>query len=199
MPQVGIFPSHEPNAFATGPSKSNSLVAVSAGLLHQMNRDEVEGVLGHEVAHVANGDMVTMTLIQGVVNAFVMFLARIAAFFVSQLSSSDEGEEGGGFSALTYMLTVFVFEIIFGLLGTMITSWFSRHREFRADRGSASLVGREKMVNALARLSEVSMLEREPNPEIASLKIAGHTNKFLALLSTHPPLSVRIEALKRAR
>ncbi|RYZ95103.1 MAG: protease HtpX, partial [Proteobacteria bacterium] len=153
MPEVGIYDSPEVNAFATGPTKSRSLVAVSSGLLRTMNKAEAEGVLAHEIAHVANGDMVTLTLIQGVVNAFVMFLARIAAFAIQQaLSSRSDSEDrqpvGGGWA---YHLTVMAFEIVLGIFGAMIVAGFSRWREFRADAGGAKLAGRDKMRAALQR------------------------------------------------
>lgn len=188
MPEVGIYDSPEPNAFATGPTRSRALVAVSTGLLETMNQNELEGVLAHEVAHIANGDMVTMTLIQGVVNAFVMFLARIIAFALSRNSDRDSrGME---------RLTVFALEIAFGFLGMIVVAWFSRLREFRADAGSAKLGGREKMIAALQALQR----RFEPSDEqeaYATLKIAGGRGGFMAMISTHPPLKDRIEALRR--
>lgn len=196
MPEVGVYQGAEVNAFATGPSKSNSLVAVSTGLLESMNRDEVEGVLGHEVAHIANGDMVTMTLIQGVINAFVMFFARIAAFAVQNALRSDD-EEGQGVGGLAYMFTTIIFEIIFGIIGSMITAWFSRQREFRADAGGAVLAGREKMIAALERLQRSSeRIEESDYKAVAALKISGKPSKFMALFSTHPDLSLRISRLR---
>lgn len=195
MPEVGVYPGQELNAFATGPSKNNSMVAVSEGLLMHMTRDEVEGVLGHEVAHIANGDMVTMTLIQGVVNAFVMFFARIAAYAVQQFLRSDD-EEGEGIGGLAYMLTVIVFEIIFGVLGSMVTAWFSRHREFRADAGGARLAGRAKMQAALEKLRRGTELIHDDGMAVQTLKISGKRSKLLALLSTHPPLEIRIDRLR---
>ncbi|MBF0443309.1 MAG: protease HtpX [Oligoflexales bacterium] len=153
MPKVGIYDSPEINAFATGPSKSRSLVAISTGLLEHMNRNETEGVLAHEVAHIANGDMVTMTLIQGVVNAFAMFLSRAIAFAVAQIGGKDdERNEGGGFSSLTFIVTQIILEIIFIILGSIIVAWFSRKREYRADRGGATCTGREKMIAVLQAL-----------------------------------------------
>lgn len=199
MPDVGIYPGLEINAFATGPSRSNSLVAVSQGLLNRMDKDEVEGVIGHEIAHIANGDMVTMTLIQGVVNAFVMFFARIAAFAVSQaLRSSDDREREGGLSGIAYSLTVFAFEIVFGILGSMVVAWFSRYREFRADAGGARFAGRQKMVKALERLKSNMELEQIPDtaPQMAAMKISSRKTGWLALFSTHPPLDERIARLK---
>ncbi|MCM2305543.1 MAG: protease HtpX [Elusimicrobia bacterium] len=189
MPEVGIYDSPEPNAFATGPTKSRALVAVSTGLLRSMSQDELEGVLGHEIAHVANGDMVTMTLVQGVVNAFVMFLARVIAFALSR--NSDRDSRGMD------RMTVFALEMALGVLGMVVVAWFSRHREFRADAGSAKLGGREKMIAALQALQR----RFEPHDEqeaFATLKIAGGRGGFLALISTHPPLADRIAALRRS-
>ncbi len=199
MPEVGIYESPEINAFATGPSRSNSLVAVSTGILQGMKSDELEGVLGHEVAHIANGDMVTMTLIQGVVNAFVMFFARVAAFAVAQLLRRNDNE-GGGISGIVQFALVFVFEIIFGILGSMVVAWFSRYREFRADKGGAQYAGKSKMIGALERLQMT--IERSDvggKPAMASMKISSKPSKFLALFSTHPPLANRIAALQAAR
>src|ERR1044071_5378136 len=168
MPEVGIYDSPEVNAFATGPSKSRALVAVSTGLLGSMRDDEVEGVLGHEVAHIANGDMVTMTLLQGVINAFVMFLARIIAYVIANRGDSRErGYNGGSF------LVVFVLQIVLGILGSLITAWFSRQREFRADRGGAQLAGRERMVGALRRLAANRDLVDTQHEALATLKING--------------------------
>ncbi len=196
MPEVGVYPGQELNAFATGPSKNNSMVAVSEGLLMHMTREEVEGVLGHEVAHIANGDMVTMTLIQGVVNAFVMFFARIAAYAVQQFLRSDD-EEGEGIGGLAYMFTVIIFEIFFGILGSMVTAWFSRQREFRADAGGARLAGRAKMQAALEKLRRGTELIHDDGMAVQTLKISGKRSKLLALLSTHPPLEVRIDRLRK--
>lgn len=199
MPEVGIYPGAEVNAFATGPTKNNSLVAVSQGLLQQMDKNEVEGVLAHEVAHIANGDMVTMTLIQGVVNAFVMYIARVAAYAVGQMMRSDDEREGG-MSHLSYMLTVMVFEIIFGILGSMVVASFSRYREFRADAGGARLAGRQKMIAALQKLQygmQRGQLEEERNGSLAAFKISGKPSGFMALFSTHPPLEVRIARLQQ--
>jgi heat shock protein HtpX len=190
MPEVGVYDSGEVNAFATGPSKSRSLVAVSSGLLRAMKRDEVEGVLAHEVAHIANGDMVTMTLLQGVINAFVMFFARLIAHFVTR--SDRENEHNGGM----YFLVVMVLQIVLGILGSMITAWFSRQREFRADRGGATLAGRERMLGALRRLASNRELVDGQQQALATLKING-LKGWVGLLSTHPPLEVRIAALER--
>lgn len=195
MPDVGIYQSPEPNAFATGWNKNSALVAVSTGLLAEMDKDEVEGVLGHEVAHIANGDMVTLTLIQGVVNTFVIFFARIAAFFVSQFFRRDESEAlHDGF---VYYGVALLFEIFFGILATIIVMWFSRYREFRADAGSAKTVGKEKMVKALQRLQQVmdKVPEDDRAPAFNAMKIAGH-NRWAELFSSHPPIEKRIAALK---
>lgn len=190
MPEVGVYDSPELNAFATGPTRSRALIAVSTGLLESMNRSELEGVLAHELAHVANGDMVTMTLIQGVVNAFVMFLARAIAFAVAQSMERDNRRMA------QYAITI-VLEIALSLLGMMVVAWFSRLREFRADAGGARLAGAGGMIAALEALRR----RYEPadgQPAYASLKIAGRTGGFLALLSTHPPLEDRIAALRGA-
>ncbi len=191
MPEVGIYDSPEVNAFATGPSKSRSLVAVSSGLLRSLRQDEVEGVLAHEVAHIANGDMVTMTLLQGVINAFVMFLARIIAFALASRGGSRD-DRGGGVS---YMV-IFMLEIVLGIMGSLITAWFSRQREFRADRGGASLAGREKMLGALKRLAANRELVDTRHQALATLKING-SRGWMVFFSTHPPLEVRIAALER--
>jgi len=195
MPEVGIYPSPEVNAFATGPSKSNSLVAVSTGLLERMNDDELEGVLAHEVAHIANGDMVTMTLIQGVINAFVMFFAKIAAFALDQAMRKDNEESRG--PSWTYYISQMVFQMVFSILGSIVVMYFSRAREFRADAGAAKISGRDKMIAALRRLkSTFDIVEEDSNQQIACMKISGHS-KMAKLFSTHPSLDERIEALQR--
>ena len=192
MPEVGVYESADLNAFATGPSKSRSLVAVSTGLLAGMKRDELEGVLAHEVAHIQNGDMVTMTLLQGIVNAFVMFFARIIAFAASQ-GVKEESRH------MVNFLVTFVLEIIFMILGALVVSAFSRKREFRADSGSAKLVGASKMVAALEALQRRSgMAEETSHASIAALQI-NSGNKFLHLFATHPPLEERIKALQTFR
>jgi heat shock protein HtpX len=197
MPEVGIYDSPEVNAFATGPSKKKSLVAVSTGLLRGMNRQEVEGVLAHEVSHIANGDMVTMTLIQGVVNAFVLYLSHIVAAVVrGALSGRDEeGRSSGFLGVMAGYVAFFAAQIAFGLIGSMITAWFSRHREFRADAGAAQLSGRANMVAALRRLMANQGRVDNSTPELATLKINGQS-RLMALLSTHPPLEQRIAALE---
>ena len=197
MPQVGVYPGMEMNAFATGPSRSNSLLAVSAGLLNKMNNNELEGVIGHEISHIANGDMVTMTLIQGVVNAFVIFFARIAAFAVQQFLSRSDDDERSPVGGLAYMLLVFAFEIFFGIIGSLITAWFSRTREFRADAGSAHYAGRQQMINALKRLAAEQYPATGGSPAMTHLKISsGRRSAMLALFATHPPLERRIAALE---
>jgi heat shock protein HtpX len=183
MPEVGVYESAEVNAFATGPSKSRSLVAVSTGLLRSMRPNEVEGVLAHEVAHIANGDMVTMTLLQGIINAFVIFFARVIA---SMMSRNDERP--------SYMV-IFALEIGLGLLGSLVTAWFSRMREFRADSGGAHLAGRENMVGALQRLMASRELVDTSHQALATMKINGKGG-WMVFFSTHPPLEERIAALR---
>jgi heat shock protein HtpX len=189
MPEVALYEG-APNAFATGAFKNSSLVAVSTGLLESMSKEEVEAVLGHEIGHVANGDMVTLTLIQGVVNTFVVFLARVVGFFVDKAIFRTERGVGIGF-----YITVFVCEIVFGILASMIVAWFSRQREFRADAASAQLLGTPRpMINALARLGGL-----EPGALPPAIQTAGISNKpsgIFALFSTHPPIEVRIAALQ---
>jgi len=197
MPEVGVYGSPEVNAFATGPSKSRALVAVSSGLLERLDTGAVEGVLAHEVAHISNGDMVTMTLIQGVVNTFVMFFARIAAWAVSHAfaGNRDEGENSAP-SPMIHFVAVIVFEIMFSLLGAIVVAYFSRRREFRADSGGASLGGKAKMVHALESLkNSVDAVETE-HASLASLKINGKSSGLMALFATHPDLDVRINALR---
>jgi heat shock protein HtpX len=200
MPQVGIYQSPEVNAFATGPTKRRSLVAVSSGLLSRMNQGEIEGILGHEITHVANGDMVTMTLVQGVVNAFVMFLARVLAYVVSGLGK--DRRQGSGGSYTTYMIMVFVFEIIFMLLGSIVIAWYSRFREFRADKGGAQLAGKEKMISALKSLQKTieQRDQRAEQPAFQAFKISTpKKGGLLSLLASHPPLEVRIQRLQEER
>jgi len=192
MPEVGIYDSAEVNAFATGPSKSRSLVAVSSGLMRAMRREEVEGVLAHEVAHISNGDMVTMTLLQGVINAVVMFLARVIAFAFVRGNSRDD--RGGSF-AMSWIVII-VLEIGLGILGSLITAWFSRQREFRADRGGAAFAGRDRMLGALRRLAANRELVDTQHQALATLKING-TKGWMVFFSTHPPIEARIAALER--
>lgn len=197
MPEVAIYQSPEPNAFATGPSKNDSLVAVSTGLLHAMNKDEVEAVLAHEVSHVANGDMVTLTLIQGVVNTFVIFLARIVAGFINNALRGNQQSSGntigGGFA---YYGIVIVLEIVFGILASIIVMYFSRQREFRADAGAAKLVGADKMIGALQRLN--SGRESQLDSTMSAFGIKGKRAKSELFLS-HPPIEKRIAALQQGR
>jgi heat shock protein HtpX len=192
MPEVGIFEG-EPNAFATGAFKNNALVAVSTGLLQGMTREEVEAVLGHEVAHIANGDMVTMTLIQGVMNTFVVFLSRIVGYAVdSFLRKGDQESSGPG---IGYYITTIVLDIVLGFLAAIIVAWFSRQREFRADSGAAQLLGRKQpMINALARLG--GMVPGELPKSVAAMGIAGGIGQ---LFSTHPPIEERIAALQNSQ
>lgn len=197
MPEVGIYQSQDVNAFATGRSKNSSLVAVSSGLLNRMNDDAIEGVLAHEVAHIANGDMVTMTLVQGVINAFVMFFSRVVAFAISQAMRNDEDDAPA--SPWVNMLIVFALDILFGLLAMPIVAWFSRYREFKADSGGASLAGKEKMISALQSLQlaypQLVEVRNEANPNFQSMQISSK-GSVMKLFSSHPPLEERIEALK---
>jgi heat shock protein HtpX len=193
MPEVGLYASPEWNAFATGPSPERALVAVSTGLLQGMPEEEVEAVLGHEMSHVSNGDMVTMTLLQGVINAFVMFLARAVALVLP----SRQTEERGSAPPPT-MLLIWPLEVIFGVLGSLVTAWFSRHREFRADAGSARLTSPSAMANALARLGQMENLQDpRDEPTLATLKI-NEPAGFLRLFASHPPIEARIRALREA-
>jgi heat shock protein HtpX len=191
MPEVGIFEG-DPNAFATGANKNNALVAVSTGLLHNMTREEVEAVIGHEVAHIANGDMVTMTLIQGVMNTFVVFLSRVIGYAVDSFLRKGDSENSG--PGMGYYITSIVLDIVLGFLAGMIVAWFSRQREFRADAGAAQLMGRKQpMINALARLGGVHTAELPKS--MAAMGIAGGLGK---LFSTHPPIEERIAALQQS-
>lgn len=194
LPEVGVYESPELNAFATGPSKRRSLVAVSTGLLQRMDRDEMEGVLGHEIAHVANGDMVTMTLLQGVINAFVIFFSRILAAAMSGRGRDGEERSGGG----NFML-VMLLQTVLSFLGMFVVAWFSRYREYRADAGGAAFAGRGKMIGALRVLQRAygRGAEDARGEALATLKISGHGGLF-ALLSTHPPLEERIARLQAA-
>jgi len=193
MPEVAVFPSASPNAFATGARRNHALVAVSTGLLQRMRRDEVEAVLGHEVSHVANGDMITLALIQGVVNTFVIFLSRVIGHVVDRVVFKTERGHGPAF-----WITAIVAELVIGVLASLIVFWFSRRREFRADAGGARLAGRERMIGALERLQESSA--RAPLPDqMAAFGISGATRRGLArLFTTHPPLEERIERLRRS-
>ncbi|WP_413738691.1 protease HtpX [Sodalis sp. RH21] len=195
MPQVAVYQAPDINAFATGARRDASLVAVSTGLLQNMSRDEAEAVIAHEISHVANGDMVTMTLIQGVVNTFVIFISRILAQLAAGFLSSnrDEGESGNG-NPMIYFAVSMVLEVVFGVLASIITLWFSRHREFHADAGSARLVGREKMIAALQRLK--TSYEPQEESSMLAFCINGKSKSFSELFMSHPPLDKRIEALR---
>lgn len=189
MPEVAVYDGPEINAFATGANRNNALVAVSTGLLHNMSEDEAEAVLGHEISHVANGDMITMALLQGVLNTFVIVLARVVGGIIDSALSGNR-DSGRGFA---YYIIVFVLEMVFGLFATMIAMWFSRRREFRADAGGAGLAGRQKMIAALERLKLNHGQSTLPT-QIAAFGIAGATAKKLFL--SHPPLEERIAALR---
>ncbi|OOE58341.1 zinc metalloprotease HtpX [Salinivibrio sp. ML323] len=192
MPTVAVYNSPDINAFATGAKRNDSVVAVSSGLLQNMTRDEAEAVLAHEISHIANGDMVTMTLMQGVVNTFVIFIARVIAGAVSGMNSDEEGEGGGNW--MMYFLISSVLEIVFGILASILTMWFSRHREFHADAGSAQLVGKQKMIAALERLK----VSHEPKLEGSMMAFGINGKKTLSeMFMTHPPLEKRIDALRR--
>jgi heat shock protein HtpX len=189
MPEVAIYDG-EPNAFATGAFKNSALVAVSTGLLQGMTRDEVEAVLGHEIAHIANGDMVTLTLIQGVLNTFVVFLSRVIGYFVDSLTRSKDDESSG--PGWGYYVTSIVLDIVLGFVASMIVAWFSRQREFRADEGSAQLLGQKQpMINALARLGQM-----QAGTLPASVSAMGITGDLSKLFASHPPLEERIAALQ---
>ena len=191
-PEVGIFEG-APNAFATGAFKNSALVAVSSGLLQSMSREEVEAVIGHEIAHVANGDMVTMTLIQGVMNTFVVFLSRVIGYFVDKVVLRNNSDGPG----IGYYITTVVLDIVLGVLAAIIVAWFSRQREYRADAGAASLVGRKQpMINALARLGG---LEPGTLPQsMAAMGISAKPSQLMALFSSHPPIEDRIRVLQEA-
>jgi heat shock protein HtpX len=190
MPEVAIYDAPEPNAFATGAFRNSALVAVSTGLLANMKQEEVEAVLGHEVSHVANGDMVTLTLVQGVMNTFVIFLARAIGYVIDKAVFKNERGVGVG-----YMLTVLVLELLFGVLAAIIVAWFSRHREFRADAGGAHLAGRQKMISALQRLAGAYGQSSLPK----QINAFGINGGIRSLFATHPPIEQRIAALQRGR
>jgi len=193
MPEVAIFQG-EPNAFATGAFKNSSLVAVSTGLLQSMTREEVEAVIGHEVAHIANGDMVTMTLIQGVMNTFVVFLSRVIGYFVDKVVLRNNNDGPG----MGYYITTIVLDIVLGVLAAIIVAWFSRQREYRADAGAAQLMGRKQpMVNALARLGGLQPAELPQ--AMQALGISSKPSGLMALFSSHPPIEDRIRALQQSQ
>lgn len=198
MPEVGIYRSNEVNAFATGPTKKRALVAVSSGLLSRMKESEIEGVIGHEISHIANGDMVTMTLLQGVVNAFVMFLARVLAYVVSGLGRNREGQSG---ISMSYILFVYLFEVVFMILGSIVVASYSRFREYRADAGGARLAGKEAMIASLKSLRVLQEIkDPRENPAMAAFKISHQGRKgLLNLFASHPPLEARIERLQHLK
>lgn len=195
MPDVAVYDSPQPNAFATGMSRDHALVAVSTGLLQSMNREQTEAVLGHELTHVANGDMVTMTLLQGVLNTFVIFLSRIVAQIVGRAVARDD-REGEGMSFMAYYITSFLAQMVFGVLASVIVMAFSRWREFRADAGGAHLAGRNKMISALQRLQE---MHDQPAALPKQLQAFGINDEsgFTRLFMSHPPIAERIDALKK--
>lgn len=192
MPEVAIYHAPDINAFATGAKRDSSLVAVSSGLLQNMSRDEAEAVLAHEISHIANGDMVTMTLLQGVMNTFVIFLSRLIAQIAASAGSNNR--DNGGSNTAIYFIVSMVLDVVFGFLASIITMWFSRHREYRADAGSAQLVGKEKMIAALQRLK--TSYEPEESSTIMAFCINGKGGRFGELFMSHPPLDKRIEALR---
>ena len=196
MPEVGIYDAPEINAFATGPSRNNSLVAVSTGLLRAMSRDEAEAVLGHEISHVANGDMVTMTLIQGVMNTFVIFLSRIVGRAIDTMLSGNRESNSPSFF---YYIIVFALDLVFGMIAQTIVMWFSRHREFRADAGGAQLAGREKMIAALQRLGQTYGENTLPSSVKAFGISGGIAHGLRGLFMSHPPLEVRIQRLRESQ
>lgn len=195
MPEVGVYDSPEINAFATGPTKNRSLVAVSSGLMQHFNEEELEGVLAHEVSHIANGDMVTMTLLQGIINSFVMFLSRIIARGVSDSLNKNNNHRGGGF---LYFIMVFVLEIILMILGSIVICAFSRHREYRADAGGAKLTSKQTMTKSLQKLTQVinGGFDMSGGEQVAAMKINSQI-KIAHLFRTHPPLEDRIKALQQ--
>lgn len=192
MPEVGIYDSPEVNAFATGPSKNRSLVAVSSGLLERMDDDAISGVLAHEVAHIANGDMVTMTLLQGVINTFVVFLSRICAYIASRFVKEEV-------APIVHFIAVIIFDILFSILGSMVAMAFSRYREYRADAGGAQLAGKEKMIHALQSLQHTVQLVDTEQKSVAAFKISGKKGGFLGLFASHPDLDDRIARLQAGR
>lgn len=190
MPEVGIYESPDPNAFATGPTKNRALVAFSSGLLSSMNRQQIEAIAAHEIAHIKNGDMVTMTLLQGVVNAFVMFFARIIGYAVSTQVKEES-------QAMVRMVVTIILDIALGILGSMVVMWFSRQREFRADAGAAKLAGKSGMISALQALGRISgRMPVEEHASVAAFKISGRPSRFMKLLSSHPPMQERIARLE---
>ena len=194
MPEVGVYPSPEVNAFATGWSRNHSLVAVSEGLLREMDARELEGVLAHEMAHIANGDMVTMTLVQGIMNTFIIFAARVVAFFVGKFLSRNED-----LGRLSYFLLSIFFEIVFGIFASILVMAYSRRREFRADEGGAKFVGKVKMLAALKKLGQLSQKIDTRQKSLATMKISDKPGRFGRIFSTHPSIEERIERLQKAK
>lgn len=196
MPQVGIFPSEQANAFATGWNKNDALVAVSTGLLQRFRQEEIRAVMAHEIGHVANGDMVTLALVQGVVNTFVMFFARIAAMVVDNFLRNDDEESSG--PGIGYMITTFIFEILFGVLASVVVAWFSRRREYRADEVGAQLSSNHAMIGALQRLKAEYEMPDQLQGQLTAFGIRSQKKTgFMEYFSSHPPLDERIEALSR--
>ncbi len=198
MPEVGVYNSPDVNAFATGGSKNTSLVAVSTGLLERMSKEERDGVLAHEVAHIENGDMVTMALVQGVVNTFVMFAAFVVTQIIDNAMRGDDDERGGGLGFFAQMIVRNLLQVFFGILAMPLVAYFSRWREYRADAGSAKLGGKDNMIKALENLqSNQALMSEVKEDNMAAFQISAKTG-FMALMSTHPPLEDRIAALKRS-
>ncbi|MHB2026836.1 MAG: protease HtpX [Elusimicrobiota bacterium] len=198
LPEIGIYQSPEVNAFATGPSKKRSILAISSSLLEQMDSRAIDGVLGHEISHIANGDMVTMTLIQGLVNTFVMFLSQIIAFAIENALERDSDNRGGGLGFFAQYILVMVLESVLMFLASPIIYWVSRRREYRADAGSAKISGAETMIYALESLKKSLGESDNRAPALAAFKINGHGHGIWSLIfSTHPPLDARIEAIRR--
>ncbi len=195
MPEVGIYDAPEINAFATGPSRNNSLVAVSTGLLRAMSRDEAEAVIGHEITHVANGDMVTLTLIQGVLNTFVIFASRVVGRILDSMISGNRSNDGPGFA---YYIIVFLLDMVFGMIAQVVVMWFSRQREFRADAGGARLAGKPKMIAALERLGQTYGANTLPSAVRAFGISGGIAHGLQGLFMSHPPLAERIQRLREA-
>ncbi|MFA6118594.1 MAG: protease HtpX [Parachlamydiales bacterium] len=195
-PQVGIYSSNEVNAFATGPSKKRSLLALSSGLIRNMSQDEIDAIIGHELSHIKNGDMITMTLLQGVVNAFVMFLARILAFFISSMGKEKNRSSSSSFAANYFLIQIFQF--VFMILGSIPLAFFSRKREYRADEGSANVLGKEKMIKALNSLKAFYEIKdsQKAHPAFQAFKISNNSKGMANLFATHPPLDDRIERLR---
>lgn len=198
MPEVGVYDSPDVNAFATGPSKNSSLVAVSTGLLQRMDKEERDGVLAHEIAHIQNGDMVTMALVQGVVNTFVMFAAFIVTQIISNAMKGDNDREGGGLGFFAQFMVRSLLQAVFGFLAMPVVAYFSRWREFRADAGSAELGGKQNMIKALENLKNNQELMSQVKEEGMPAFQISSKGAFMAIMSTHPPLEDRIEALRRS-